>query len=333
MSYSGWSANNYLFRSDAPIAAMPLAIVVRAKRPAVANAALAELCTSGTNLNKRSLRQVSTNLAAFSADGSSSNSGAIANSTTDAYFLAGGLWLAGNDRRINVNGSAGTTGTTSLTTGTPNKFIVGAGEGTSGGIILPWNGEIAEVGLYDATGWSGTDNGRATFLADALTDLHTNDKSLLHFTDGKVSIYPLNGDFLDYSGSGNHLTLAGTLTATTHPTLSYPLLGTPTFLTGTAISSRRIRLDWSDGSITETGFTVQRSPNGTDDWVTIGTAEPGSPDGSATFTATGLAAETEYFFRVRAVNAIQVSDWSDVASATTAAADRTRNVTTLLGVG
>jgi hypothetical protein len=89
----------------------------------------------------------------------------------------------------------------------------------------------------------------------------------------------------------------------------------PTGLAASAVSSSQINLTWTDNAGDETGFVIERSANGIDGWTQIGT-----PATNATsFGDTSAAASTQYFYRVRAVNAVGASANSNVANATTPA--------------
>ena len=102
---------------------------------------------------------------------------------------------------------------------------------------------------------------------------------------------------------------------------------TPDNLIATTVSSERINLTWQDKSASEDSFKIERKMGGS----------AGSPNGSAgspnaagvykviatlpahakSFPNTGLAANTEYFYRVRALNKGGFSEYSNEASATT----------------
>src|SRR5439155_1391241 len=89
----------------------------------------------------------------------------------------------------------------------------------------------------------------------------------------------------------------------------------PSNLVANAVSMSQINLTWADNANNETGFVVERSPNGTDTWTQIAT-----PAQNATsYNDTGLTASTQYFYRVRATNAVGPSGNSNVANATTPA--------------
>jgi hypothetical protein len=73
-------------------------------------------------------------------------------------------------------------------------------------------------------------------------------------------------------------------------------------------------LTWTDAASTETGFRVERSTNGT---TFSQIASPGA--NVVSFTDSGLAAATTYFYRVRAYNGAGASTYSNIASRATAA--------------
>ena len=89
----------------------------------------------------------------------------------------------------------------------------------------------------------------------------------------------------------------------------------PTSLVATTSSSTQINMIWTDNSSDETGFEVERSANGTTGWTLI--ASPSTNINS--YYNTGLTPSTQYFYRVRAVNANGNSAYSNVADATTSA--------------
>jgi concanavalin A-like lectin/glucanase superfamily protein/fibronectin type III domain protein/lysyl oxidase len=95
-----------------------------------------------------------------------------------------------------------------------------------------------------------------------------------------------------------------------------PPLAAPTALGATAASDTRIDLSWTDNSVGETSFVVERdtSPSFTSP------ATLSAPANATTLADTGLAAATTYHYRVRARNATESSPNSNPASATTQSA-------------
>jgi hypothetical protein len=91
----------------------------------------------------------------------------------------------------------------------------------------------------------------------------------------------------------------------------------PTNLTATGVSASQINLSWTDNATDESYFRVERSANGVTNWYMF-TATSANV---TTCSVTGLAANTTYYYRVRAEKVrVGLSDYSNVASATTSAA-------------
>src|SRR6266436_2279722 len=86
----------------------------------------------------------------------------------------------------------------------------------------------------------------------------------------------------------------------------------PTNLAASAVSSSEIDLSWQDNSTNETAFKVQRSLNGSS------FSEIASLGANVTsYSDTGLAASTKYYYRVRSYNNTGGSSFSNTASAST----------------
>ena len=81
----------------------------------------------------------------------------------------------------------------------------------------------------------------------------------------------------------------------------------------TADSSEDISLAWTDNSSNESAFEVERSPVGANSWAKV--ANVGS--GGVVYVDGGLNPDTTYDYRVRAINCAGLSDYTNVASATT----------------
>ena len=86
----------------------------------------------------------------------------------------------------------------------------------------------------------------------------------------------------------------------------------PSNLTATAVSSSRIDLSWTDNSSDETGFRIYRSTNGVNFTWYYSAAQ-----NATTYSDTGRAGATTYYYRVTAQNSTGNSDFSNTASATT----------------
>ncbi len=90
----------------------------------------------------------------------------------------------------------------------------------------------------------------------------------------------------------------------------------PSSLTATAVSSSQINLSWQDNSSNETGFEIDRATSSGGPYTQIATTGANV----TSYSNTGLAASTTYYYRVRATNDSGDSDNSNEASATTQSA-------------
>jgi FtsP/CotA-like multicopper oxidase with cupredoxin domain len=88
----------------------------------------------------------------------------------------------------------------------------------------------------------------------------------------------------------------------------------PSNLVAAPFSTTQIDLTWTDNATNETGFTVQRSLSSA--FTNPSTTTLNTID-ATTFSSTGRAPGTTYYYRVRAFNGFGVSAWSNTASATT----------------
>lgn len=89
-----------------------------------------------------------------------------------------------------------------------------------------------------------------------------------------------------------------------------PAPSTPTGLAANDISTTSASISWNAAS-SATSYELQQSANGLD-WSALASSISGT-----SYSWTGLTASTTYYVRVRAVNAVGNSDWSDAISFTT----------------
>jgi endonuclease/exonuclease/phosphatase family metal-dependent hydrolase len=92
-----------------------------------------------------------------------------------------------------------------------------------------------------------------------------------------------------------------------------PVPAAPTNLTAQASSSTQIQLQWSDNATNESGYKIERGTSSSGPWTQIATTAANV----TSYTDTGLAAQTTYYYRVRASNASGDSPYSNTATATT----------------
>ncbi len=89
--------------------------------------------------------------------------------------------------------------------------------------------------------------------------------------------------------------------------------GTPGSLSAAVLSDSKVRLNWADNSADETGFKVERKTGANGAFQQISTLPPDS----TSFDDTGLTNGTPYIYRVRAINSISNSPYSNESGATT----------------
>jgi hypothetical protein len=102
-------------------------------------------------------------------------------------------------------------------------------------------------------------------------------------------------------------------TVAVYPAATVP--AAPSNPAAVAVSASQIDVSWDDVA-DETGYRVERSPNGSSGWVDV---SGNLPAGTTSYQDTGLTASTQYFYRVIAFNAVGDSTPSTVVNATTQA--------------
>jgi hypothetical protein len=88
--------------------------------------------------------------------------------------------------------------------------------------------------------------------------------------------------------------------------------GAPGSLAATPVGTTEISLAWSDAASTETGFEIERTIAGTDQWVRLTTVSANV----TTYSDTGLSEGTGYDYRVRAVNIAGGSEFKQTTAST-----------------
>lgn len=104
------------------------------------------------------------------------------------------------------------------------------------------------------------------------------------------------------------------LTYTAPPAVYDMTPSAPTNLSATVVGSSQIDLAWTDRAFSETGFEIDRA---TDSSFTTGLVTSTVGANATSFNSTGLAANTTYFHRVRAINAYGASAAANTVTATT----------------
>ena len=89
----------------------------------------------------------------------------------------------------------------------------------------------------------------------------------------------------------------------------------PSNLSATATSSSQMNLAWTDNSVNEDGFKIERAASSTGPWSQIATVGANV----VSYSDTGLNPSTTYYYRVCAYNGAGDSGYSNTVSATTQA--------------
>ena len=171
---------------------------------------------------------------------------------------------------------------------------------TSNRVFLAWTDESnneAGFKIQRKKGATGTYEEIATLGAN-VTTYTDGDDALLDGTQYyyKVCAYNVAGSS-SFSNAVNGTTL----------------LATPTSLSATAVSSSQISLTWTDKSASEVGFKIEQSPLDKLHYTEIATVGANV----TSYTNSGLAEATKYYYRVRAYNTIATSAFSSEKHATT----------------
>ena len=150
--------------------------------------------------------------------------------------------------------------------------------------------------------WSS--NGGASFTL--LTSANSEDYAHVGLTPGTEYCYRVRA--INAAGSSAYTAVR---CATTESSITSP--SAPTGLVATAVSLSEVDLSWADNSDNETGFEVEWSSNGGATFALLTVA----PVNSEEYTHVGLTPNTQYCYRVRAINAAGKSGYTAVQCATT----------------
>jgi len=107
---------------------------------------------------------------------------------------------------------------------------------------------------------------------------------------------------------------SNTFTITTPAALAAPTA--PTALSAILVAKTSVQLTWSDNSLNETGFEIERSVSNPANYRLLKTLSGGAGT-QKTFTDTGLFSNVTYFYRVRAVGTSNSSIYTNQVNART----------------
>jgi hypothetical protein len=167
------------------------------------------------------------------------------------------------------------------------------------------SGDVFNVGMtYDGKTLQMT-------ISDATTHCSTNESYPINIP----SIVGGNTAYVGFTGGTGGLTAYQDILSWTYAPITKP--AAPTDLTAEVTGPKQVTLSWSDNSNNEMGFVIQRAtdPNFTQNVVTL--HAPPNATSTATYVNKGLARNTTYYYRVRAMDLAGNSAWSNTAGATT----------------
>jgi hypothetical protein len=173
-------------------------------------------------------------------------------------------------------------------------------------IKLSWSGkdDTKGSGKRDYTVFVSENNGVFTSYQSGLTDSTTT------FTGNPESTYRFFTLATDNVGIQEEMKNVGEATVTLGVA---PAIEAPTDLIATATSHQQINLTWIDNAANETEILVERSGTAEGPYTVVATL----PANTTAYSNIGLTPKTTYFYRVKARNATDQSDYSNEASATT----------------
>ena len=141
--------------------------------------------------------------------------------------------------------------------------------------------------------------------AGAYVQIATVAANVKSFSDGGLAVNATYFYRVRAFNAGGHSNYSGEANTVTLPVV-------PGSLSGEALTNHKIALAWTDSSMNESGFKIERKNNG-GGYVEI--AQAGA--NVNTHADSNLAANTEYFYRLRAFNAGGHSGYSNEVSITT----------------
>src|SRR5262245_44742696 len=224
--------------------------------------------------------------------------------STPAYYNGHIYWTSGysNTARELTIASDGTMSITSATAISNFGYLPGSAvvssNGSTGGIVWVMDRNANQIHAYDANTMATElwNSGQKAGGADNLG-------AVIKFATPTVA----NGEV--FVGTSNSLVVYGL----TPPATSLP---DAPVLSATALSASSIHLSWTDSTVppnTASSYLIEQSPDGINAWSQVTTAPPGS----TSLDIGGLTQTTTYFYRMRSMNGLGKSDYSNVAIATT----------------
>ena len=208
MAYEFNGTNQYLSTASSPVLNVPITLAFWARTSASANNAAVAIGESGGGTHRQQI-QFYTGLISAATVGSAGASFANSsvNPSSNQWGHAVGVFSAANNRLIYFNGANTGNNTVSNSTNNVNAIYIGARN--SNGFGLYFNGDIAEVGVWNAA----LTPAEIASLAKGMTPDKIRPQSLVFYA-------PLVRDLIDQKG-GLAITNNSAATVANHPRI-YP---------------------------------------------------------------------------------------------------------------
>ena len=196
-------------------------------------------------------------------------------------------------------------------------------------------GLVATATATTSIGLTWTDNSnnetgfkieRSTSATGTFSLIATNSANITNYSDTGLSAGTAYYYRVRSTNSAGDSANTAVATATTPAAVTIP--AAPSGLIAAAISTSGISLSWTDNSNNETGFKIERSTSSGGTYTLIGT----NAANATTFSDSGLASSTAYYYRVRSTNSAGDSANTAVATATTQTPAPTSTTVTLYPV-
>lgn len=225
------------------------------------------------------------------------------------------------------NTSAVTTGTWNASTSSPGyygiNYFTDGNTGSTGGKSIRYSPNLPVAGAYDVVmRWVAGSNRATNTPVDvnaAGDTLHVRlNQQYRNATWVPLGTFNFNagtaGNVVIRNDSANAYVIADVVKFTLNPGDVSAATAKPDSLVAATVSASQVNLSWKDHSINESSFEINRSTDSTfASFTTISVAA-----NSTAYQDTGLQASTQYYYRVRAVNNVGASAYSDTAGALTA---------------
>jgi hypothetical protein len=215
---------NRLTLASSAITAAPVTMVAWVRLTAVGTVTrtILSMNASASVLNRNAFSinmTTAETIEARTSDGAGTNASTTAGTiTAGAWAHVGGVFSSATSRIAYRDGIAAGAQTTSRVPTGINQNTIGVVSHTSGTLAQPWNGEIAEVGIWDVA----LTTPEMEALAKGISPLLIRPASLVYY-------WPILGKYnpeIDRI-SGGAMTVTGTTQAATHPRIMYPRMVTP----------------------------------------------------------------------------------------------------------